>query len=260
MTAKIQRNLGLIGVSAKDQRATRSGISDFTSQRLYQKTDLAVEVYGYQGSVAHAVHSSTSVSSTISLGTAYSDREVYIIVSTMSGANGGFNQTPVSGVTVGSQSFTSLYQTTQTTEANACAIAFYRYVDSGSLGTSASYTVTFNNEQVHSGIMAFTTGPTASANVGTFGVSSATTSWGSGGTIATADGGFVLFSSIAQNASAPSGTYVTGYTNGVSFDTGSTEYVVLAHQEDVSIGTVTVPQPNYTPAGDNAFAAISRES
>lgn len=258
MTAKVQRNLGLIGISSKDQKARQSGIADFTAQRLYQKTSPSVEVYGYQGRVAHSTHSSTSVSSTISLGTAYSNREIYIIVATMSGAGGGSNQTPVSGVTVGSQSFTSLYQTTQTTESNACAIAFYRYVDSGSLGTSASYTVTFNNEQVHSGIMAFTTGPTATANVGTFGASSATTSWGSGGTISTDQGGFVLFSSIAQNSSAPSGTYVTGYINGIGFDAGSNEYVVLAHQGDVGSGTVTVPQPNYTPAGDNAFAAISR--
>lgn len=258
MTAKVQRNLGLIGVASKSANARGSGVADFTSQRHYLKTAPLVDVHGYQGSVAHAVHSSTSVSSTISLGTAYSNREIYIIVATMAGASGGFNQTPVSGVTVGSQSFTSLYQTTQTTENNANAIAFYRYVDSGSLGTSASYTVTFNNQQTHSGIMSFTTGPTVSANVGTFGASSATTSWGSGGTIATASGGFVLVSSIAQNSSAPSGTYVTGYTNGISFDAGSNEYVVLAHQEGVSSGTVNVPQPNYTPAGDNAFAAISR--
>jgi len=257
MTAKIQRNLGIIGVSAKNENSISSGVADTTSQRLYLKTSPAVEVYGYQGSVAHASHSSTSVTSTIGLGTAYSDREIYIAVATMKTGTAS-STSPVATVSLGGNSFSLLAQTAQSTTTNSSSVAFFRYVDNGSLGTSASYTITFNLTQVHTGVFAFTTGPTALSNVDSYGVSG--TGWGSAGSVSSSPGGFVLYGAIAQNSTVPTTSSVPGYTVAHSFDAGSSEYVLLAYQDQLSGGTVTVPQPTYTPNGQTSFLAISRES
>jgi len=257
MTAKIQRNLGIIGVSAKNENSISSGVADTTSQRLYLKTSPNVEVYGYQGTSGHPQHNSSSVSSSINLGTAYSDREIYIVVTTMNGAASA-SSSPVASVTIGGNSCTELFQTGQSSSTNACSVAFYRYVDNGALSTSATYVVNFNVGQVHTGVVAFTTGPTASANVDTYGVGAS--GWGAAGSVSSSPGGFVLYGSIAQNSSTPTNSSVTGYTVGNYFDAGSNEWSVLAYQYPLTGGTVTVPQPSYTPNGQTAFAAISRES
>jgi hypothetical protein len=260
MTAKIQRNLGIIGVSAKNENATVGGVADTTSQRLYLKTDPAVEVYGYKGSVAHASHSSTSITSTIGLGTAYSDREIYIAVATMKTSTAS-STAPVASVSLGGNSFSLLSQTVQTTTTNSSSVAFFRYVDNGSLGTSATYTITFNLTQVHTGVFAFTTGPTALSNVDSYGANGpGGASWGTAGSVSSSPGGFVLYGAIAQNSSVPTNSSVPGYTVAHFFDAGSNEHVVLAYQDQLSGGTVTVPQPTYTPNGQSSFLAISRES
>lgn len=265
MTAKVQRNLGLIGTSAKDANATRSGVADFTSQRLYQKTSTAVDVYGYQGHVAHAGHNSLQVTGTLSLGTAYSDREIYIVIPSM-GSNPAYTGNNITGVAIGGVTLTesthNIYELNAvSTSANSCGISFWRYRDNGALGTSASYTIDFGSSGssygVHTGVIAFTTGNTKAANDDTYGVSS-NSNWGSSSNVFPSSGGFVLYAAIGQNTPAPSGTYVTGYTNGIAFDAGSTEYVVVCHKT-IPVGTITsVPQPNYTTSGNSAFAAVAR--
>ena len=257
MTAKIQRNLGLIGVSAKNENSILSGVADTTSQRLYLKTNPVVEVYGFQNSKRHLSHSSTSVTSTINLGTAHSDREIYIVVTSMN-AGASASSSPVASVTIGGNSCTELFQTAQAAVTNSSSVSFFRYVDNGSLGTSATYVVNFAFSQVHSGVSTFTTGPTASANVDTYGVGAS--GWGAAGSVSSSNGGFVLYGSIAQNSSTPTNSSVTGYTVGNYFDAGSNEWSVIAYQDELTGGTVTVPQPSYTPNGQTAFAAISRES
>jgi len=260
MTAKVQRNLGLIGVSAKNENSTVSGVADVTSQRHYLKTTPIVQVYGYQGSVAHASHSSNSVTSSINLGTAYSNREIYIAVATMKTSTGS-STSPVASVSLGGNSFSLLSQTIQSTSTNASSVAFFRYVDNGSLGTSATYTITFNLLQVHTGVFAFTTGPTALSNVDSYGANgSGGASWGTAGSVSSSSGGLVLYGAIAQNSSVPTTSSVSGYTMAHFFDAGTNEYVVLAYQDQLSGGTVTVPQPSYTPNGQSSFLAISRES
>jgi hypothetical protein len=249
MPAKIQRNLGLIGTSAKIANDTSSGVSDTTSQRYYLKTQPSTEVYGTVGAIAHSTHSSLSVSGTLNLGTAHSDREIYIVIPSMAG-NPSDTTDFVEGLTIGgvtlSNSTDNIFEVNPTvTGGNECGISFWRYVDNGSLGTSAAYTITFGGNQTHSAVIAFATGSTKSANDDTYGVSS-TANWGSAGSVNTSNGGFVLYASIGQNSSTPTSSSIPNYTMGISFDTGTNEHVAVAFQEETTLGSVTVPQPTYT--------------
>ena len=108
MTAKIQSNLGLIGSYQKGSKVNASGVADLTSQNLYLRTSPNIDVYGYQGSVAHPSHSSTQVTGTIALGTAYANREIYIIIPTMLSTISGGNN--ISTVSVGGVQFSEVYQ------------------------------------------------------------------------------------------------------------------------------------------------------
>lgn len=261
MTAKIQSNVGFIGSYNKAEKNSQSGVSDLNSQRLYVRSSTAVDVYGYQGHVAHATHTSTSVTGTLQLGTAYGNREVYIVIIAMQSSTSTTTNT-VSSVTIGGTSLASsneIYELNPSaTTANNIGISIWRYADAGALGTSAAYTVNYAITTTHSAVFAFTTSSTATSNIGSYGVSTSGSGWGSSGTVSTAGGGFVLYAAMAQNSATPSSQSVSGYTQEVTFDSGSDEHVVLAYQTITNGGSVSVPAPSYTATLKTAFAAISR--
>lgn len=264
MTAKHTRNMGFIGTSVKEG-LTVSGVPDLTSARLYQSLSTDVTVYGVQGSIAHAAHSSQNITGTINLGTAHSDRVIYLVVGSMNAVASGETASSTeltTSATIGSNPMDIIFTSPpiSTTATNSIAFDVLRYVDNGALGTSASYDIDFITtcNQVHSGVTAFTTGPSETA------VSSnkarATAGWSSGLPmgISTQSGGFVLAMAMAQNATYTSGDPFTGFT-GTTFDAGSGEFMAVGYVADNDGTLVSVPVPNMGSVTEEAVvAAISR--
>jgi hypothetical protein len=264
MTAKHTRNMGLIGTSVKDGTII-SGVPDLISARLYQSASNDVTVYGIQGSVTHASHNSKGITGTINLGTAHSDRVIYLVVGSMNVVDSGETSSTTeltTSATIASNSMDIIFTSPaiSSTATNSIAFDVLRYVDNGALGTSASYDIDFftSCDQIHSGVVAFTTGRSDTAVSDFKARSQAGFSSSLPVDIPTGSGGFVLAMAMAQNATFSSGDPFTGFT-GTTFDTGTGEFMAVGYVADNDGTDVSVPAANMGSVTEEAVvAAISR--
>jgi len=210
-------------------------------------------IYGRTAAgVAFNGHSTTSTSTTTSFGTAYSDRECWVVIGTMSSlsqAPGGYQ---VSSVSIGGNAATIVYQTSPPSNTNLQGIAFARYRDNGSLGTgNVNVTINYNYIQVHSGFIPYaTTNTTSIDDTYQFSGVSTTTS----GSI-TYSGGLAWIVDVKQNSTSSS--HPSPWVNDYSFDYGTGEFMTVAQISGYTPGTYTVAQTSSSTAGTVGIASLA---
>lgn len=207
-----------------------------------------VSIYGAQDEVAFVGHNSTFVSSSCTLGTAHSDREIWVCVATiMSGTDAD-----TTAVTVGGNSATKVYERNQAGTTQTWSISYWKYVDDGALGTSATIAATHSTEAVHTGYVVFTAKKT-SALLDSYGAE-AFGSDPTAGSITTQANGWSFFCEVVQNGTtAP----VPNFANDGSFDMGTDEWVNYGFNSPETDGTTTVDHTSGTGSNSNMITAIS---
>lgn len=208
------------------------------------------------GSVSHnqafTSHSSTQISTTATLNSGYTDRQIWVVVPTMSITGGG--TTGATSATIGGNAMTLHRRVNQTSNTNSVGIAWFKYTDNGALGTSASVVVNFGYNQVHSGLIVFDS-TEATVETDFYGVEGAGNL--ADGAISTSSSGWSAYCSITQNGS--SGTQ-NDFGNILSFDVGTNEWVVFGYNSPASGGSQTIiDDPTGFAASRNAFCGLAME-
>jgi hypothetical protein len=210
---------------------------------------LPSSIYGVQSTQAFVLHQTTGVSATMILGTAHLDREIWVAIPTLwsSSANA-----TVASVSIGGNSATLVGETTTGGYLNGVGVSYWKYVDNGALGTSATITTVFNNQQAHSAYIVFTT--SSSSLIKDYYGSSANNSLATSGSITT-DNGWAFYVAATQNAS--SGT-IANFDNDGTFDMGSDEWVTYGFVSPTSPGTISVVSPTGAlSTTNNVISAIA---
>ena len=210
-------------------------------------------IYGRTAAgLAFSSHSSTSISTITTFGTAYADRECWVIIGTMEGASPYAGGNLVSSVTIGGNTATIVYQTSPPANTNAQGIAFARYRDNGSLGTgNVNVTVNFNTTQVHSGFIPYATTNTTSIDDTYQSSGQVSTTAGS----ITYSGGLAWIVDVKQNSTSSS--HASPWVNDYSFDYGSNEYMTIAQLSGYTSGTYTVAQTSSSTSGNVGIASLA---
>jgi len=208
------------------------------------------------GSVSYNIrflsHSSTQVSTTATLNSGYADRQIWVVVPTMSITGGGTSG--ATSATIGGNAMTLHRRVDQRAVTNSVGIAWFKYTDNGSLGTSASVVVNFAYNQVHSGMIVFDS-TEATVETDFYGVAGAGDL--ADGAISTSASGWAAYCSITQNGSA--GTQ-NDFGNILSFDVGTNEWVVFGYNSPASGGSQTiVDDPTGFTTFQNAFCGLAME-
>lgn len=208
-------------------------------------------IYGQTDNKAFPVHSSTSISATANLGTAYGDREIWIAITTMnSGSTAG---SAVSSVTVGGNAASIEYEHVAGSYTNSICVAFARYIDNGALGASATIAVTFANSRVHSGFVVYSSNATRTI-IGTHGADASAGGTPTAGSIATTTSGWAIYAGMKQNSTSATVNY---FNNDFSFDAGSNEWMTVGYVSQTDGSSLTVENMTGTTTGATSFAAIS---
>lgn len=208
-------------------------------------------IYGQTDNKAFPGHSSTSISATANLGTAYGDREIWIAITTMnSGSTAG---SAVSSVTVGGNAASIEYEHVAGSYTNSICVAFARYVDNGALGASATIAVTFANSRVHSGFVVYSSNATRTT-IDTYGANASGGATPTAGSIATTTSGWAIYAGMKQNSTSATVNY---FNNDFSFDAGSNEWMTVGYVSQTDGSSLTVENMTGTTTGATSFAAIS---
>jgi len=248
----------LIGKDITPTADTRpNGVWNLVDQYVYNRRSVwstkFVTPYGFQGTGAHPIHASTSVSGTINLGTAHSDREIWIIVGSITNASvtpvnfnsfilGGIEMTPVE------------YQTLNTTNPTIYlhAITYFRIVDNGSLGTTSSYSINYQNSMYHTGLVSFTS-PVTSNTIDYTGNAFAGTP--NNVTLNTGGGSWAISVTSSQNSST--GT-LPNFGNDGSFDYGSGEWLTYGYNTNPLSSTTEITPSTGAALEENTITGLCR--
>lgn len=206
--------------------------------------DKASLFYGIQSTHSFASHSSTSISATKGLGTAHSDREIWVVVISM-------NPSSVLSVTIGGNSATKVREESPSGYTNQMVISYWKYADNGSLGTSAAISATLSESAIHSGLIVFTS---SISYVLDFYGANANNSTPTVGSINTSSNGWSFYVASAQNAS--SGT-ISEFSGGSSFDMGTNEWVTYGFNSPENDGTVEINNPSGTSTDNVTITGLS---
>lgn len=209
---------------------------------------ISLGIYAVTDTAQFVQHSSSSVSSTKSLGVAYSDREIWVVVPTMSDANNA----AISTLTVGGNAATKVFELADSGYTNALGVSYWRYTDNGSLGATASIAATFANIQVHTGFVIFTA--QASSTLLDSYADATEDATPTGSSINTSATGWAFYCAISQNAG--SGT-INFFDNDGAFDTGTNEWVVYGYNSPEDNGTVSIVSPGNDGTGNRLISGIS---
>jgi hypothetical protein len=243
----------VVGASLDDGVASNAGTAYvFSASGLPSSTNSNTVI----GSVSHnqrfASHNSTQISTTATLNAGYSDRQMWVVVPTMSTTGGG--TTGATSATIGGNAMTLQRRVNQSSITNSVGIAWFKYTDNGALGTSASVVVNFGDTQIHSGIIVFDSSE-ATVETDFYGIEGAGNL--ADGAISTSASGWAAYCSITQNGSA--GTQ-NDFGNILSFDAGTGEWVVFGYNSPASGGAQTiVDDPTGFSTARNAFCGLAME-
>lgn len=219
---------------------------------LYSAPQGAASINSVSHYVAKSGHQTTQISTTATLNSGYANRQIWVVVPTMSITNGGLSG--ATSATIGGNAMTLHRRVNQSQNTNSVGIAWFKYTDSGALGTSASVVVNFAYTQVHSGIIVFDSSE-VTVETDFYGVEGAGNL--ADGAISTSANGWAAYCSITQNGSA--GTQ-NDFGNILSFDAGSNEWVVFGYNSPASGGAQTiVDDPTGFATSRNAFCGLAME-
>jgi len=243
----------VVGASLDDGVASNAGTAYVFSASGFPSSTNSDTVIG---SVSHYLaapsHNTTLISTTATLNSGYADRQIWVVVPTMSLTNGG--TTGATSATIGGNAMTLHRRVDQSTNTNSVGIAWFKYTDNGALGTSASVVVSFGYTQIHSGVIVFDS-TEATFETDFYGVEGAGNL--ADGAISTSSSGWAAYCSITQNGS--SGTQ-NDFGNILSFDVGSNEWVVFGYNSPASGGSQTiVDDPTGFATSRNAFCGLAME-
>lgn len=213
----------------------------------------SVEIYGVTDTQAFATHLSTSVSATQNLGLAFSDREIWVVVSTMGNST---SDATASAVTVNGNAATKVFEIAASGYTNSLGVSYWRYTDNGSLGGAATVAATWVQAQVHSGFVTFTA-QSASNLLDSYGDSTNSTT-PVPSAISTSSKGWAFYCAMSQNA--PSGATIATFGNNGSFDAGTNEWVVYGFNSPEDNGTVLIDNPSAAGTLNRIISGISVEA
>lgn len=241
----------VVGASLDDGAATDAGTAYvFSASGFPSPADALIGSVSFYN--AFSSHNSVQVSTTATLNSGYAGRQIWVVVPTMSVTGGG--TTGATSATVGGNAMTLHRRVDQTAVTNSVGIAWFKYTDNGSLGTSASVVVNFGSTQIHSGMIVFDS-TEATVETDFYGVEGAGNL--ADGAINTSANGWAAYCSITQNGSA--GTQ-NDFGNILSFDAGTNEWVVFGYNSPASGGAQTiVDDPTGFATSRNAFCGLAME-
>jgi hypothetical protein len=205
-------------------------------------------IYSVTDTEGFATHNSSSISLTAAFGTAYADREIWVVVPTMQGTG----STETNTVTIGGNSMTKVFETAVVSFASATAVSYWKYKDDGALGTSGTVVVNFDDDQVHSGVLVFTVAGEAELLDSYSDTTTGATP--TSGTIDTSENGWAFYCAASQNSTSG---LALGFGNRGSFDMGSNEWVVYGFNSPEDNGTVTISPALNDGTSNRTISGIS---